>query len=348
VTGFEPKELLSISLRCVDREFPYYLEHAFDGPMELHRPAELHPAFYGCFDWHSAVHNHWLLLHIMRLWPELDADGAARRILDAHLNPQTLGVELAYFDNPNNGAFSRPYGWGWLLRVHAEAVATPGPDGERWATALGPLRDALAAKLADYFATRLQFAIRSGLHANSAFSMLAGLDTARAIGDSPLAATLVETARQVFLSDRDYPTWTEPSGGDFLSPALTEAALLANVLEPAEYADWLTAFLPGLADGTDPVLQPPPYAREASDPATVHLNGLLMTKAWAASRIAVGLPDGDPRIGVLIQTATAHMEAASDALDDHHYHATHWIPTFALFTQAAMADAGIGLSPGSS
>ena len=126
----------SLALAHVKREFPNKLDHVFNDAADVKGPRTLHPAFYGCFDWHSAVHNHWLLLRIRRLWPELDADGAARRLLDAHLNPETLGVELAYFDNPNNGAFSRPYGWGWLLRVHAEAVATPGHTANHLAFAL--------------------------------------------------------------------------------------------------------------------------------------------------------------------------------------------------------------------
>jgi hypothetical protein len=346
VTGFDPEELLAISLQCVDREFPHYLAHAVDGPIDFGRPADLHPAFFGCSDWHSAVHNHWLLLRLRREWPDLAGTEPARRVLDAHLNSEALDRELAYFHNPHNADFSRPYGWGWLLRVHAEALGTPDEDGQRWAAALRPLRDSLAAWLGDYFARRLQFPVRGGLHGNSAFSLLAGIDTARSVRDDRLAEALTEASRRMFLADRDYPTDFEPDGGDFLSPALTEAALLATVLEPAEFAGWLDGFLPRLAgDGaSDPVLVPPVYVRDASDPATVHLNGLLLTKVWALCRIVSGLPSDDERAAPLAAAARAHFATAQDALADRHFHATHWIPTFALMAQSALSDAGTGES----
>lgn len=338
-----PAELLSISLQCVDREFPYGLEHTVDQPMEFHRPAELHPSFFGCFDWHSAVHNHWLLIRLRREWPELGEIDNAKEALDRHLDPKALAGELAYFDNPSNATFSRPYGWAWLLKVHAEALAAGDPDGLRWAAALKPLRDDLAARLQVYFTTALQFPIRTGLHGNSAFALTLGIDTARSIGDRAFELALVEASRGMFLEDRDYPLVLEPSGGDFLSPALTEAGLMATVLETAEFTKWFDAFLPSLGQAGSPVplLEPPTYVRDASDPATVHLNGLLLTKVWSLSRIAQRLATDDPRIPAIRVSIYQHLDAAQDALDDRHFHATHWIPTFVLLAYDALRASGL-------
>lgn len=334
----DPTELLAISLQCIEREFPYYLEHAVDQPMEFHRPSELHPSFFGCIDWHSAVHNHWLLIRLRREWPELSEIESARTILDRHLDPKALALELAYFDTPSNGAFSRPYGWAWVLQLHAEAVAAGDLDSLRWAAALQPLRDELAKRLREYFSKELRFPIRTGLHGNSAFALTLGIDTARSVGDSELEAALISATRRMFLDDHNYPSILEPSGGDFLSPALTEAGLMATVLETVEFAEWLDAFLPLLGRSADPMtlLDPPKYIRDASDPATVHLNGLLLTKVWSLCRIAQRLAVDDPRIPAIHKSINNHLTAAQDALDDRHYHATHWIPTFVILAYSAL------------
>lgn len=339
----DPAELLAISLQCVDREFPYYLDHAVDQPIEFRRPADLHPSFFGCSDWHSAVHNHWLLIRLRREWPELEQIGTAQAILDRHLAPQALAAELAYFDNPYNAAFSRPYGWAWLLQVHAEALAAGDPHALRWAAALQPLRDEFAARLRVYFSTALQFPIRTGLHSNSAFALTFGIDTARSIGDRELETALVAASRRMFLADRDYPLILEPSGGDFLSPALTEAGLMATVLETAEFTEWFDDFLPSLRETEDsvPLLEPPAYVRDASDPATVHLNGLLLTKVWSLCRIAERLAADDMRIPAIHESIRKHLDDAQDALDDRHYHAIHWIPTFVVLAYAAVRAAGL-------
>jgi len=329
VTYFDPAEMLDLSLSCVEREFPYYLEHAVDAPMTVRRPRDLHPSFYGCSDWHSAVHNHWLLLHLSRAAAGTPEAGRARRVLDRHLTPERLAGELSYLRDPLNAAFSRPYGWAWLLRLHAEARTEPA-----YAEALQPLRDELAGRLAAHFGGGLRFPIRSGVHGNTAFSLLGALDAARLVADHELAGTLAAAARRMFEADRDHPSAYEPSGGDFLSPGLTEASLMSAVLEPDEYAPWLTAFLPGLAD--DPLLALPVYAPDAADPATVHLHGLVLSKVWTLCRIRAALPGGDPRAEPLATAARVHFDAAAGVLSDRHYHAVHWIPTYATLAQEAI------------
>jgi len=338
VTTFDPAELLEICLRCVDNEFPYYLDHAMDGPAEFTRPADLHPSFFGSSDFHSSVHNHWLLVRLLDRYPDLPGSDTAREILDRHLAAEALAGELAYFQQPNNGAFSRPYGWGWILRLHAEAATVADPDGARWAAALRPLRDDLTARLVRHMSGELQFPIRSGLHGNTAFGLIAGVDSARTIGDTALEEAMVAAARRMFGADTANPTVLEPSGGDFISPALTEATLMAAVLPSDEFAAWLTGFLPALIDG-EPVLTVPEYVRDASDPATVHLNGLLLTRAWSLARIGEALPAGDERIAIVRDSARRHFDAAADVLADHHYHAIHWLPTFAQFTTDTLAEA---------
>jgi hypothetical protein len=339
---YQPAELMSISLDCINREFPYALEHAFDAPTEISRPSELHPAFFGCFDWHSAVHNHWLLVRLQREFPELENSGAARAVLDAHFEPAVLAAELKYFAGDDNANFSRPYGWCWLIRLHAEAAGSPGPQAARWTAALQPLRDELAWRLGRYFSTILQFPVRTGLHSNSAFALTLALDAARATDDQELERELLSSARRMYLDDRDYPSILEPSGGDFLSPGLTEAGLMSSVLGAQEFSAWLDLFMPSFADpaGFD-LLSPPVYLANASDPGTVHLNGLLLTKTWSLSRIVSALGVDDPRREVLVRSALSHLAAAQTALDDRNYHATHWIPTFTVLAYDAARDAGI-------
>jgi hypothetical protein len=342
VSLYQPAELMNISLDCVTREFPYALEHVFDGPTRISRPSELHPAFFGCFDWHSAVHNHWLLVRLQRQFPELETSEAARAVLDEHLDADVLAAELSYFLGDHNATFSRPYGWSWLLRLHAEAAGSSGPRAARWTAALQPLRDELAGRLARYFSTILQFPVRTGLHGNSAFALTLALDAARATGDPELERDVIASARRMYLGDRDYPTDFEPSGGDFLSPGLTEAGLMSAVLSGQEFSGWLDSFLPESADGAGSnLLRPPAYAANAADPGTVHLNGLLLTKAWSLSRIVSALGQEHPRRHALVNSASSHFAAAQKALDDRHFHATHWIPTFTVLAHDAAREAGI-------
>lgn len=341
---FDPADLLDISLSCVDREFPYGLEHGMSGPATFSRPSDLHPVFFGCFDWHSAVHNHWLLIRLRHQWPELDRADDARKVLDEHLTAERLGRELAYFDDDLQGAFSRPYGWAWVLRLHAEAVTISGPDEQRWAAALTQLRDGLCARLVRYFGRDLQFPIRTGLHGNTAFGLTLGIDSARLTGDVVTERALLDAAIRMFAGDRNYPLTLEPNGGDFLSPALTEAGLLATVLAPAQFAGWLTDFLPGLDSDAHELLSPPVFEPDASDPATVHLYGLLLSKAWSMRRMVEALPDADFRIPVVERSIDAHLLAAKDCLLDRHYFATHWMPTYLVMSDFAVQDTRASLA----
>lgn len=337
----DPADLLDVSLSCVNREFPYFMQHAFTAPAEFSRPADVHPSFFGCSDWHSAVHNHWLLIRLHRDFPGLPRIEEARAVLDDHLSPAKIAAELRYFDHPDNGTVSRPYGWSWILRLHAEAAGTPGPKAAAWAAGVRPLRDWFADRLRDYFGTILQFPIRTGLHGNSAFALTLSIDSARLFGDDSLAKELAESARRMFLGDKDYPATLEPDGGDFLSPALTEAGLLATILTPEEFAPWLTEFLPRLT--SSPLLTPPSFTANASDPGTVHLQGLLLTKVWSLSRIMARLPEDDARRASLADAARHHWALGRSALDDRHYHAVHWIPTFVVLAHDEARDNGLDL-----
>lgn len=341
---YDPADLLAVSLSCVDREFPYALEHGMSGPAHFTKPADLHPVFFGCFDWHSAVHNHWLLIRLRHRWPELAEADAARKVLDGHLTPSRLAGELAYFDDELQGAFSRPYGWTWVLRLHAEAATITGPDEQRWAAALTPLRDGLCSRLVRYFGHDLQFPIRTGLHGNTAFSLTLGIDSARLTGDLATERAFLDAAIRMFAGDRNYPLGSEPCGGDFLSPALTEAGLLATVLAPAQFAGWLSEFLPDLESDTLELLRPPVFEPAADDPGTVHLYGLLLSKAWSMRRMIEALPADDLRIAVLERSIDAHLVAAKDCLLDRHYFATHWMPTYLVMAEAATSDARASLA----
>src|SRR5262249_16681175 len=200
----------------------------------------LHPSFYGSYDWHSAVHMHWLLVRVLRTHPQLPLAKEIAQRLDAHLAPAALQSELAYFESPSGRTFERPYGWAWLLELHAELLRL---GTERWSNATAPLARHLAARFAG-FASGAPYPIRAGTHGNTPFACILGLDYARSERDGPLAQAIREAARRWYGGDRDAPVAYEPSLDEFLSPALVEAALMQEVLARDEFGRWLAGFLP--------------------------------------------------------------------------------------------------------
>jgi hypothetical protein len=307
-----------IALGHVVREYPHKLDHVMDGPEDVLGPRALHPIFYGSFDWHSCVHGWWLLLRLRRLFPQLPAGRRIEALAGDTFTPEKGAGELAYLDRAYSGGFERPYGWGWLLALHAEAKRA---DDSAWAEALAPLAGAFAERFAAYLG-KLTYPIRTGTHFNSAFAMILALDLA----DEALEGAIRLRAAQWFSEDRAYHGW-EPGGDDFLSGGLVEALLMRRILPHGEFAGWLDGFLPDLAAGEPRSLFTPAHVSDRSDGKIAHLDGLNLSRAWCWRGIADALP---PELAELARrTADEHLDASLPHVAGD-YMGEHWLATFAL------------------
>ena len=308
-----------VALTNVQREFPNSLSYVVSQPATVARPRELHPAFYGSFDWHSCVEMHWVLVRLLRLYPDLEAAPEINAVLDAHLGPDAIAGEVAFLERPEHHHWERPYGWGWALTLAHEAADS------RWEAALRPLAELIAARFVEWL-PKQTYPVRAGTHGNTAFGLARALPYARA-SDDELSEAIRGAALRWFADDRDYPAAWEPSGADFLSPALTEAELMVSLLPPSDVPDWLERFLPGLAAGV------PFHPASVSDPGDghiAHLHGLNLSRAWALRRLAASLPKGDPRIPALEAGAELHAEAALPYVTGSEYTVDHWLAAYAL------------------
>ncbi|WP_285571565.1 DUF2891 domain-containing protein [Geothrix limicola] len=316
----------ALALKCVRQEYPNKLDHVMNGAGEVKGPKELHPAFYGCFDWHSSVHGHWMLVKLLREHPGMARAAEVRQVLDENLRPERMAVEVAYLGQENRRSFERTYGWAWLLKLAAELRTWNDPNALRWGTALQPLADELALRWTS-FLSKATYPIRTGVHPNTAFSLDLALDYARAIKDAKLEAMILERARSWFGADRKGPLAWEPGGEDFLSPCLEEAALMSRVLPRPAYGRWLTGFLPGFPAGLVPAT-----VSDRTDPKIVHLDGLNLSRARALLRIAAVLGPADPRSAGLKRLADRHARASLPHLASGSYEGEHWLATFAVRT----------------
>jgi hypothetical protein len=292
-----------VALANVQREYPRRLDQLLTAPDSEWRPRALHPAFFGSYDWHSAVHMHWLLARLLRLFPSLEGEIAP--LLDRHLTTHNLAAELAFFRSPGGATFERPYGWAWLLALHAELR-------DRWRNALAPLADELATRFRTYIAS-LPYPVRAGTHGNTAFACILALENGS-------RSEIEAAARRWYLADRDYPVAYEPSADDFLSPALVEAVLMKKVLCGQEFDVWLNRFLPDLGP-----LAVPPRVTDHADPKQSHLDGLCLSRAWCLFELGKA------------EEANRHLEAGMPHVIGGDYAGEHWLASFAALALTAEA-----------
>ena len=323
--------LARLALACVDRAYPYAPHHVYTAPTD--RGMGLHPAFGGCFDWHSAVHAHWCVARVMRLQPHAEVNARSAAVLNRHLTPAAVAAEVAYLHRPEALLFEAPYGWAWLLALAAELARLDTSAAARWRAALAPLARLLATRAVTYF-RRLPAPIRNGLHANSAFSLALMLDALGTLGDEAAAEKLAAAARRLFLADTACPTRYEPSGSDFLSPCLAEADLMRRVLRPGVYRTWLHRFLPPAA--LEPLLAALP-APAAGDPQSAHLLGLAFHRAWCLHAIARHGAAASPRWRAAAGRARREAQAAVSAAFTGGYDVSHWLGTFILYFHSEAA-----------
>lgn len=321
-----------LALDCVTQEFPNKISRTTDTAEEIGRPKDLFPAFYGCFDWHSAVHGHWLLVRLLRDGGLDDAAQAeAISKLNANLNAQTMAGELANFRRAARGSWERPYGWAWLLQLTAELREwDDNPDAARWLAALEPLEADIVAATKEWL-PKLAYPIRLGTHNQSAFALTLMHDWAAVAGDTEFTALIESRARSFHGADVNCPLAYEPSGEDFLSPCLMEADLMQRVLPKYEFTQWLSAFLPTIpTDGSGDWLAPA-IVLDASDGKLVHLDGVNSSRAWNLFNIARALPEDDPRRASLVAAAEIHRDEGVAAVSDEHYSGSHWLASFATY-----------------
>ena len=319
-----------LALACVHQEYPNKIAHVLNADADARPPRELTPAFYGCYDWHSSVHGHWLLARLARLAPESPQAADAKKALAQSLTPANIAAEVAYLQGKGRVSFERPYGLAWLLQLAAELREWGTPEGRAWADTLAPLERAAAARLAEWL-PKLTKPIRVGEHTQTAFSLGLVLDWAHKSGAKEMEALVVARSRDFYAADRACPLDYEPSGEDFLSPCLAEADLMRRILPPAEFARWLDGFLPGLPkDGRADWLAPG-IVTDPTDPKLAHLDGLNLSRAWMLEGIASGLPERDARIAALNAAAAVHSEKGLASVTGEHYEGGHWLGTFAVY-----------------
>jgi hypothetical protein len=315
------EQIARLALDCVHREYPNKIAHSLQSDADLRPPRELTPAFYGCYDWHSAVHGHWMLARLAHFFPNTALAERARAALACSITTNNIAAEVRYLEAAGRASFERPYGLAWLLQLSAELRASK----STLARVIEPLETAAANKLEDWLA-KLPYPDRSGQHANTAFALGLMIDWARLVGNGREKLPFASTVR-FYNGDRNGPIAFEPSGEDFLSPCLAEADLMRRVCTPPEFAEWLTAFLPEIP-ALRPVSSPDP-----SDGKLAHFDGLNLSRAWMLFGIAKGLPDDDPRRLRLLLVADAHRDAGLAALSTTHYEGSHWLGTFAVYLE---------------
>ena len=323
------ERMARMALANLDREYPNHIQHLMDGDTDAATPRELHPVFCGAYDWHSAVHNYWLLVRLLRVMPEGRFVAEARTFIEQRINPADVAQECRYFDDSRRASWERPYGLAWLLQFSTELMEWGTPEARRWRTTLAPL-EALARERFRVWLPKLWYPIRSGEHSQTAFALGLAHDWARITGDLPMQELLRAKGIEFHRFDVDGPLAYEPSGQDFLSPVLAEADLMRRLMPAAEYGAWLGKFLPQLPRTAMRWLEPA-VSRDPSDPKLAHLDGLNLSRAWMLQGIAAGLPADDARCAALHAAADEHAAAGLAAIREETYEGSHWLPSFAVY-----------------
>jgi hypothetical protein len=320
----------NLALACVHKEYPNHISHTLNSDADAAPPRKLTPAFYGCYDWHSSVHGHWLLVRLVRTFPDAPFVQAAREALLQSLTAENIVQEAAYLRGEGRTSFERPYGLAWLLQLVAELREWDDPQAKQMAANLRPLETVVLERLNNWL-PKLSHPVRIGEHDQTAFALGLMLDYAHGNGDQKFAELVVSRAKPFYLSDKNCPLAYEPSGEDFLSPCLAEADLMRRVLPSQEVARWLRTFMPqistsGAGKWLQPVVSPDP-----SDPKLAHLDGLNLSRAWMLEGIAAGLPKTDKRMPSIMATVEAHRRAGLAAVTGEHYEGGHWLGSFAVY-----------------
>ena len=324
-------DFAEVAVNNVRREFPSFIVHVMQQPGDFpHRPREVHPAFYGSYDWHSCVEMHWLLARLLRTVPGLLPETEIRNALSENLTVHGLAQEASSFRNGIHPV--RPYGWGWLLKLAHELDTWQDADAQRWSAALRPLVDAVTEAFLAYL-PKSTYPSRRGEHSNTANGLRVSLDFARhraETGEPALLESITDAVERWYADDKNYPAAWEPDAADFLSPALVEAELVTALWPPERSLPWFDAFLPNIGTGEPGSLFTPAAASDDSDGQLAHLHGLNLNRAWCWRRLAEQLPKGDPRVPLMLAAATRHAEPELTSTSGKNYMVEHWLAPYAV------------------
>jgi hypothetical protein len=314
-----------LAIDCIHKEYPNKLNQVLENDEYLLPPAALHPAFYGCFDWHSSVHGHWMLVKLLKEFPDIAERDQIVAGLEKSLSAENIAGEVSYFGH-ESGSWERTYGWAWLLQLASELETWPDPIGQTLGANLRPLTTLIRDKYIE-FLPRQEYPIRTGVHPNTAFGLSFALDYAREVQDQVLDDAVAAAALRYYLDDKRCPLSWEPSGEDFLSPCLEEAALMARVLDDTDYPAWLNGFMPSLSQ---PDVLVPANVSDRTDPKIVHLDGLNLSRAWNLYVISSIIGDASMR-AQFREWAKAHLDASLPHVASAHYEGSHWLGSFAVY-----------------
>jgi len=320
----------TLALKCIQQEYPNKTGHVMVDSTTALTPRSLHPAFYGCFDWHSSVHGHWMLVRLLKLFPDLPNAHMIRDRLSENLTRQNIEAEVEYFKLPTTKSFERMYGWAWLLKLSEELMTWNDAQGRQWLVNLQPLTEIIVERYFD-FLPKQTYPINTGVHPNTAFGLSFGLDYARKAKNDSLENLIVSKSLEYFKDDQDCPAEWEPGGEDFFSPCLLEAELISKILDSTEFEMWFGKFLPGLKNESPETLLYPAIVSDRSDPKIVHLDGLNISKAWCMMTIANVLPETNPSRNILINSAYYHLHSTIPYVASGEYAGEHWLASFAVY-----------------
>jgi hypothetical protein len=319
-----------LALACVHREYPNKIAHVVNSDADAMPPRKLTPAFYGCYDWHSSVHGHWLLARLVRTFPDAEFTPKALEALNQSLTAENILQEVAYLRGEGRATFERPYGLAWLLQLCAELREWDDSRGRQLAANLRPMENVVVERVRNWL-PKLLYPVRSGEHSQTAFSVGLMLDYARIAGLADFSELLIEKARQFYFGDTVCPLAYEPSGEDFLSPCLAEADVMRRLLRSDDFSVWLRKFMPQIPVNGDGGWLQPSASPDPSDGKLAHLDGLNLSRAWMLDGIAAGLPNGDERLPAINAAVEAHRHAGLTAVTGQHYEGGHWLGSFAVY-----------------
>ncbi|MDE3253904.1 MAG: DUF2891 domain-containing protein [Bacteroidota bacterium] len=320
--------LASLPLKCLQQEYPNKTNHtATSDSDQLQTPKQQHPAFYGCFDWHSSVHGHWMLVSLLKQFPDLPEAQRIRTAIGKNINPENILAEIRYFEGPLSRNYERTYGWAWLLHLQQELLSWNDADAIRWRNSLQPLCDSIIERW-QQFLPKQTYPNRTGVHPNTAFGLVFALDYARATHNISFENAIIRSAKTLFAKDTKAPSKWEPDGTDFLSPSLEEADLMRRVLDKPAFEKWFSAWI-------DPSallhLTQLPIVSDRNDFQIVHLDGLCFSRSWCMKGIAGDLPDKDTRKPILLRAAIRHLAASLPNIASGSYGGEHWLASFAVY-----------------
>jgi hypothetical protein len=335
-SGFEltvigASHLASLPLKCIGKEFPNKTSHTSNSDSDhVLLPSQLHPAFFGCFDWHSCVHGHWMLIRLLKMFPDLPEAATIRDAINKTITKENILQEVNYFEMPLTGSWERTYGWAWVLKLDEELLGWNDTDAKKWKEALQPLTQ----KVIDIwtkFLPKQTYPNRTGVHPNTAFGLVFALDYARAAKNTGFENTIIESAKRIYLKDKNAPSLWEPDGSDFLSPSLEEADLMRRVLPVKEFIVWFNQFYTTQSLKHLTIL---PVVSDRTDLQIVHLDGLCFSRSWCMKGIASVLPANDQRRKMLMSSATDHLSASLPNVVSGNYGGEHWLASFAVYALA--------------